>query len=439
MINRNKRTAGLVWASRSVFVGIVASLMIGLVAVDGSAIVWTLQTQIMEYYIYYKGDWARHSGRERHEQAFKTWNEAEEARQKAAVDTQGLDESVLRDTYIKEVPTGRYTTPPVANPSPAGSPPVKRPPAGSTTTTPRTTTSQNNFESDNAKLIDKLNETIATASFDGDKADLLGALNAAVSAGDDEIATVKAELSKMTPATLAEEKMLIAQQQTKPDPVLNSYVRTLKIKAPPLPVQRFANLIPGDVLLSSPEVAISVAAWTGGYIRLFDKLTSWEFQSLASHSFIYLREVKGVKLFLDNLPGEGPRIKTENEIKDEYWNCHIDVARPVSRPDADKLWAAAREEGVKQLNAEVKALAGTPDFLRWLNTGTNYGIVGDDNMVCSETCRWVLTRALSPDDKIADTESPFKKLVGIYFGPVNFYSDVQNFMIFPLEKLPPKR
>ena len=396
------------------------------------------QQQIMEYYIYYQGDWAKYSGQQRFEKAFKTWKEAEEARQKAAADTRGLAESFLRDTYIKEIPTGWYTDPPSKPVSPVGGGAANRTTAGTKTVSTANTASKA-FESDKAELLGKLREAAATASFDGDKANLLGALKEAVSKDDDEIVTVKAELAKMTPATLAEEKQLIARQQAKPDPVLNSQVRTLKIKAPPLPAQEFANLLPGDVLLTSPEAAISVAAWTGGYIRLFDKLTSWEFQSVASHSLIYLREVKGVKLFLDNLPGEGPRVKTEDEIKDEYWNCRIDIARPVSRPDADKLWSAAREEGVKQLSADAKNLAGTPDLLRWLNTGTNYGIVGDDNMVCSETCRWVLTKALSPDDKIADTESPFKKLVGVYFGPVNFYSDVQHFMIFPLAKLPRQR
>ena len=32
----------------------------------------------------------------------------------------------------------------------------------------------------------------------------------------------------------------------------------------------------------------------------------------------------------------------------------------------------------------------------------------------------------------------FKKLLGIYFGPANFYSDEQHFLITPLEKLPKK-
>jgi hypothetical protein len=39
-------------------------------------------------------------------------------------------------------------------------------------------------------------------------------------------------------------------------------------------------------------------------------------------------------------------------------------------------------------------------------------------MVCSETSRWALIKAGQP---IPETRSPFKKLLGVYFGPANFF------------------
>jgi hypothetical protein len=134
----------------------------------------------------------------------------------------------------------------------------------------------------------------------------------------------------------------------------------------------------------------------------------------------------------DNFPGEGPRIKTEEEIIEEYGMRTIDVAQPVSKVDGNQLWDAARGLGIKQITDDLKKL-GNPELARHINKGTYYGLYGNDNMVCSETDRWVLIQA---GLKIADTESPFKKLMGIYYGPANFYSDEQHFLITPLEKIP---
>lgn len=98
--------------------------------------------------------------------------------------------------------------------------------------------------------------------------------------------------------------------------------------------------------------------------------------------------------------------------------------------DAEKLWAAARELGVKQLNSNLENLGG---FIEQTMNWTNYGLYGKDNMVCSEASRFVL---LKVGLDIPDTHSPFKKLLGIYFGPANFYSSEQYFLITPLGSLP---
>ncbi len=242
----------------------------------------------------------------------------------------------------------------------------------------------------------------------------------------DEVANARSEFEKMDPVTMRNEKTLITQRQVEPNPWCQSIIKTLKIKAPPLPDKIFAQLQPGDVLLFAPEDSLTFDAWTGHYIRLFDKLSSWDWNTRASHTCIFLREVKGVKFFLDNLPGEGPRIKTGDQISEEYAGRTIDVAQPVSKVDGNMLWSAARELGIMQISADLKKAGNLFDK-------TNFGLYGNDNMVCSEASRWTLLKA---GLQIADTESPFKKLLGIYYGPANFYSDVQHFLVTPLEKLP---
>jgi hypothetical protein len=52
---------------------------------------------------------------------------------------------------------------------------------------------------------------------------------------------------------------------------------------------------------------------------------------------MYVREVNGVKLFLDNMPGQGTLIKSEAQITAEYRNVGLDVARPLSDVDAGRL------------------------------------------------------------------------------------------------------
>lgn len=144
---------------------------------------------------------------------------------------------------------------------------------------------------------------------------------------------------------------------------------------------------------------------------------------------MFVKEVKGVKLFLDSQPGEGPRIWTEDQVMERYGTRVIDVAQPTSEIDADALWAASRELGIKQITADLKKLEDS-ELSRLLNKGTNFGLYGQDNLVCSEVSRFALVRA---GLEIGETDSPVKRLLGIYFGPANFYSDGQPFLITPLE------
>ena len=197
-------------------------------------------------------------------------------------------------------------------------------------------------------------------------------------------------------------------------------------RVPPL-AKRFDNLRVGDVLLvRQPDDVTSLDFYKSGWIIIVDKALSVNLRARASHTFLFVKEVDGVKLFLDNMPGQGTRIKTEAQIAAEYSGLAMDVARPLSAVDAGRLWAAARETGIKSL----KAFAARGD--NWIDT-TDYGPYGDDDMVCSETARWALVKA---GMVVPETSSAIKDFVfGVDYGPADFYVDKTNFLITPLERL----
>ncbi|MBP7706026.1 MAG: hypothetical protein KA243_02145 [Candidatus Aminicenantes bacterium] len=206
-------------------------------------------------------------------------------------------------------------------------------------------------------------------------------------------------------------------------------VRSFKLKAgqvAPL-AKRFDDLRVGDVLLvRQPDDMTSLDFYKAGWIIILDKALTWSLRPRASHTFLFVKEVDGVKLFLDNMPGQGTRVKTEAQIEAEYAGLKMDVARPISAFDADLLWKAARETGIKSL----KEFAARGD--NWIDT-TDYGPYGDNDMVCSETVRWALVRA---GMAIPGTSSRIKKFVAdVTYGPSDFYVDSTNFLIVPLERL----
>ena len=259
----------------------------------------------------------------------------------------------------------------------------------------------------------------------------VGSTTNAVS-GRDLAAKEQAEFQMLNSAWIMNQNKLISQRLMEPNPWCNSIWRSLKFKEPPLPYKTFAELRPGDVLLVAPDEGISAETLKSQGIRFVDRLSSWEWKSRASHTLIFLKEVNGKKLFLDNQSVEGPRIKTEDEIEKEYGTRPMDVARPaelgiaqpLSKAEGAKLWAAARELGILELASEPRKAGNFVDK-------SNYGLYGDDNMVCSEASRWALIKA---GRQIPTTDSPFKKLLGVYFGPANFYSQEQYFLISPLGK-----
>jgi hypothetical protein len=232
-------------------------------------------------------------------------------------------------------------------------------------------------------------------------------------------------------AWVKEYRDLIAERLADAGTVYDYVLDSLKDRKdpPPPPKKRFSDLRSGDVLLVAPPDGYWPGDLASKGLKFVDKLTSWEWgegSSKASHTLMYLKTVNGHKLFLDDQLGQGPCIKTEEMVLKEYEGRSMDVAQPVAKVDADKLWAAARQ-------LEVQNLAHIDQSLLGLST---YNLYGDDHMVCSEASRWALIQAwpgLDEDSQIRDAASPFKKMLGVYFGPANFYADRQHFLIAAVE------
>jgi hypothetical protein len=217
------------------------------------------------------------------------------------------------------------------------------------------------------------------------------------------------------------QKHLIEQRLKEPNPYASEIYRSLKTKAPPPPPDRkYDNLRPGDVLLFSPDDTKSFL------IKLSDRLSSAS-DSTAYHTVLYLKEVNGKKLFLDNRPGRGSHVISEEEFLRTYGRSEAlvasaSVAQPLRKDEAENLWNAAREAVMKESLIQQKKAGNIFDQ-------TGYGLYGDDNMVCSETSRWALLKA---GRHIPGSVSPLKRLLGIHYGPANFFSDGHNFIITPL-------
>jgi len=195
----------------------------------------------------------------------------------------------------------------------------------------------------------------------------------------------------------------------------NGIYNTLTNNAPPLPYKKFDELQSGDVLLVAPDDMVGKA------IRWGDQLGSGSTESSASHTITYLKEVNGQKLFMDNLPSKGPTIISETQLREKYGNKNMDVAQlssfgvaqPLNEVEADKLFKAA----VKMQSDNI-------------NSGnSNYGIKGDNNMVCSEAS-WALIN--STGRSIPGTDFGIKSTVGVNFSPADFYARKQYFLVTSL-------
>jgi len=206
---------------------------------------------------------------------------------------------------------------------------------------------------------------------------------------------------------MKKQKQLIAQRLKKPNKWCSGIHASLMGKVPPLPYKKFNELEAGDVLLFDDGLIP---------ISVIDNYFSGDKVSNASHTVSYLKEVNGKKLFLDNQPGEGPRIISEDVFLEKYGSRSAEVARlvgqPVSNEETKDLFTAAVKMAQKNRNAG----------------GTNYGVWGKDDLVCSEAS-WALLKAT--DRKIPKSDDQIKVAGGIGFSPADF-QDSRYFLVTPV-------
>jgi len=298
---------------------------------------------------------------------------------------------------------------------------------------PARASAPSDFENEKQQLIRELKASgFLEPGFESDGAALLASVGDRPPAVRARVEAAARELAAGAPATKSEIKRTIEAAVAPQSDDAAAIARTFKVKAgkvPPLG-KRFDNLKIGDVLLCrQPADKTSLGFYTSAMIIGTDQyFTESGFtRNGASHVFMLVKEVDGVKLFLDNMPGQGTRIKTEAQVTAEYANVGLDVARPLSRFDADLLWGAARQYGIRS----QKEFAARAD--NWVDT-TDYGVWGNDDMVCSETMRWALVKA----GMIIPESSSWAKrnLKTIGYGPADFYEDSRHFLITPIEFLP---
>jgi hypothetical protein len=238
---------------------------------------------------------------------------------------------------------------------------------------------------------------------------------------------------KMNAEWMKKQKQLIEQRlrETNKDASaisksLNTNTPSKSLKTnppPPLPPRKYEMLQPGDVLLFPPDDKKSF------WINFGDRLSSAS-QSPASHTVLFLKEVNGKKLFLDHTSERGSHVISEEEFLSTYGHRDALVAQPVKKADTTAIWERTKELVKKEQEKQAKNTESRTDYFR---DKSGYGLYGPDNMVCSEADRWVL---INSGLKIPETASPLKRLLGIHYGPANFFSDDKNFIITPLYGVP---
>jgi hypothetical protein len=223
------------------------------------------------------------------------------------------------------------------------------------------------------------------------------------------------EFKNMNAEWMKKQKQLIEQRLIEPNKYADSIYKSLKTNAPPLPWKTFNELQPGDVLLIEGRVIAAVD----------NKLSSGDNASKASHTVIYLKEVNGRKLFLDNQPLEGPRIISEDEFFRLYGTRGAQVAKlaqPLKEKEGKQLFKAAVEMAQKNRKEIFNNWFGTPLL------DTNYGLWGKENVVCSES-DWALINAAGRN--IPKSGGRIKMGLGVDFSPADFYNS-QYFLVTSL-------
>jgi hypothetical protein len=260
-------------------------------------------------------------------------------------------------------------------------------------------------------------KTPGTDNFRGDAVDLRGKQGIV---GSLKASEEQAELERSPAAWNRKEGELIQQRLQEPNKWCDAICTSLKTNAPPPPDKQWDELQPGDVLLLEGKAIAYVD----------NKFSSGANASNASHTVIFLKEVNGKKLFLDNQPFQGPRIISEDEYLKLYGSRGTEVAKLVGQPLNPKETKALFTEAVKKAQANRQELARN-----WFGTpliGTNYGAWGKDDVVCSEV-DWALINATGRS--IPKSDDQLKVKLGIDFSPAD-YKNSQYFLVTRMDIVP---
>jgi hypothetical protein len=264
---------------------------------------------------------------------------------------------------------------------------------------------------------------------------------ALVKTGNKDLESIleQVEFDNMNTAWMENQKQLIEKRLRDPNQYASAIYKSLKTKTPPaLPPRKYDELQPGDVLLISPE---NKSFWDSIrdesiWIAAGDSVSSGVL-SPASHTVLYLKEVNGKKLFLDHTSERGSHVISEADFLKTYGqrdamvaSPKIVVAQPVKESETAEIWNHTKELIKKEQETQYNTSKNRTDIFRdSFRDLSNYGLYGDENMVCSEADRWVLVNS---GRNIPETASPLKRFLGIHYGPANFISDNENFIITPL-------
>ncbi|OYV96496.1 MAG: hypothetical protein B7Z62_08070 [Deltaproteobacteria bacterium 37-65-8] len=225
----------------------------------------------------------------------------------------------------------------------------------------------------------------------------------------------QAEFENRNADWMEKQRLLVEERLREPNEYASAIYKSLKTNAPPPPAKTLDKLQSGDVLLIEGK-AIAY---------LDNKLSVGNDTSSASHTVLYLKEVKGEKLFMDNQPFEGPRIISEDEFEHLYGSRQAQVAKlaqPLNEQEGKKLFTAAVEMAQKNRKEITDNWFGTPLL------GTSYGAWGKENVVCSEA-DWALINATGRN--IPKSGDLVKRGLGVDFSPAD-YLNSRYFLVTPL-------
>ncbi|MDO9256591.1 MAG: hypothetical protein Q7U54_13820 [Bacteroidales bacterium] len=206
-------------------------------------------------------------------------------------------------------------------------------------------------------------------------------------------------------------------------------------KIMPVPPIKVSELQPGDVILIGD--GMTAQAGLDAFIN--------ENDANYNHTVTCIKVVNGKRFYLDNTAGEGTRIITQEQFVDRYgartssvaqmrgkgdaWG----VAQPLNEVEAKRLWDKAMELNAKNRdNVKYNSYPRNNQVNMNLLGNTNYGIMGDDNLVCSEAS-WMLINATGRYQIPGFKNNKLISKLGVEFSPASFDNTKQYFLITPLQ------